>query len=171
MSFEKESMERIAFIDGQVLQDFHLNEIQSNVAEGIKRKATTERYDMYLLLSPYSTYFVEDFTGDAYRSNQSTAVRNKLTMAIEADTWVSAMLELPDLAEEIYLVSKYWENKAAGATVSFAYRTTTNGAWVPMNVDTGVLLPTKSRYVQIRVQCGYTGQVRPAVVDYALMYK
>lgn len=171
MGFERESMERIAFIDGQDLHDYHLNNLQKNVAEGIKRKATIERYDQYLLLSPYYVYFAEDFTSDEYRSAASTAVRNTLTMMVEADAWISVMHELPDLAEEIYIVSKYWEDKANGANVEFSYRTTTNGAWVPIPVDTGVVLPTKSRYVQIKVQCNYAGQVRPAVVDYALMYK
>lgn len=171
MAFEKESMERIAFIDGQNLHDYHLNEMQSNIAEGLKRKMTLERYDTYLLLSPYSVYFAEDFTTDEFRNTASSAIRNKLTMAIEADTWISVMHELPEQAEEIYLVSKYWESRANGATVAFSYRTTTNGSWVPFPVDTGILLATKSRYIQIRVQCGYTDQVRPAVVDYALMYK
>lgn len=171
MSFENESMEQIAFIDGQPLHDYHLNQLQTNVAEGIKRKSTIERYDQYLLLSPYGYYFGEDFTTDRYRSSTSTAIRNKLTMAIEADTWVSVMHELPEQAEEIYIVSKFWEDRANGATVDFAYRTTTNGAWIPMPVDTGVLLTAKSRYVQIRVRCNYTGQVRPVVTDYALMFK
>lgn len=171
MGFESESMQRIAFIDGQPLHDYHLNQLQSNVAEGIKRKSTIERYDQYLLLSPYSVYFAEDFTTDTYRSSSSTAVRNKLTMSIEADNWVSVMHELPDLAEEIYIVSKFWEDRTNGATVEFAYRTTTNGAWIPMPVDTGVLLTSKSRYIQIRVSCNYTGQVRPVVTDYALMYQ
>lgn len=171
MGFETESMERIAFIDGQKLHDYHLNQMQKNVAEGIKRKATIERYDQYLLLSPYSVYFAEDFTSDDYRSNGSTAVRNQLTMTVEADAWISVMHELPDQAEEIYIVSKYWEDVTNGATVQFSYRTTTNGAWIPMPVDTGVLLTSKSRYVQVKVQCNYAGQVRPIVADYALMYK
>lgn len=171
MSFETESMERIAFIDGQPLHDYHLNQLQRNVAEGIKRKATIERYDQYLLLSPYSVYFAEDFTSDKYRSSASNAVRNTLTMSIEADNWISVMHELPDQAEEIYIVSKFWEDRANGATVEFAYRTTTNGAWIPMPVDTGILLTNKSRYIQVRVSCKYTGQVRPVVTDYALMYQ
>lgn len=171
MAFETESMERIAFIDGQNLHDYHLNQMQGNIAEGIKRKTTVERYDQYLLLSPYSVYFAEDFTSDDYRSSASSAIRNKLTMMVEADAWVSVMLELPEQAEEIYIVSKFWEDQANGATVQFSYRTTTNGAWIAMPVDTGILLSTKSRYVQIKVQCNYAGQVRPAVADYALMYK
>lgn len=171
MAFETESLERIAFIDGQNLHDYHLNQMQGNIAEAIKRRATQERYDQYLLLSPYSVYFGEDFTTDEYRSSTSTAVRNKLTMMVEADAWISVMHELPEQAEEIYIVSKYWEDKANGATVQFSYRTTTNGAWIPIPVDTGVLLSSKSRYVQVKVQCNYAGQVRPAVADYALMYK
>lgn len=166
-----EYLTRIAFLDGQVLHDYHLNLLQRNTGEAIKAKTTQERYDMYLNLSPYNGYFADAFTTDQYRSSLSSAVRNTLTMAIEADEWISVMHELPEAATEIYLLAAYEENIPQNATVYFSYRTTTNGAWIDAPIDRAIPLATASRYVQIKIRCAYLGSVRPSVYDYALMFK
>lgn len=166
-----EYLTRIAFLDGQVLHDYHLNLLQRNTAEAIKAKTTQERYDMYLNLSPYNYYFADALTTDQYRSNLSSAVRNTLTMAIEADEWISVMHELPEAASEIYLLSSYEENIPQNARVYFSYRTTTNGAWVDMPVDKAIVLSGTTRYLQLKIRCAYMGSTRPSVYDYALMFK
>src|SRR5690606_33184567 len=77
-------MKRIAFLDGQVLHDFHLNRMQKNIAEAIKLKTTRERYDMYLLVSPYQMYFHDALVSEDFRHSASTATLNNLSFSFSS---------------------------------------------------------------------------------------
>lgn len=171
-TYTTDYMKRIAFLDGQVLHDFHLNMMQKNIAEAIKLKTTQERYDFYLLVSPYNMYFVESFVNNAERSNESTAQLNTLSFSINSGAWVSNLLTLPEVTDEIYLLSNFKDNPSLGATVQFYYRTTIDSEWIPAKIDTSIYLEnTSSKYFQIKIECLYTGTVRPEVYDYALLWK
>ncbi len=164
-------MKRIAFLDGQVLHDFHLNNLQKNVAEAIKLKTMYERYDMLLLCSPYKFYFAEPFVDEAYKDPTSTAALDTLSNSIKADSWISVLHELPAATDEIYLLSNAEIDAANGATVDYYYRTNTGSAWRKFSTDTATYFTTNSKFIQIRIDCKYTGTVRPAVYDYCLMWK
>jgi len=164
-------MKRIAFLDGQVLHDFHLNTMQANISEAIKLKTTQERYDMLLLVSPYKYYFSEAFTDDSFRDPSSTAERSTLTFSINSDSWITPLLELPAATDELYILSNVEEDPEYGSFVKFYYRHNTSGAWTEVQTDKAIYLATPSKFVQLRVQCVYTGTVRPVCYDFALMWK
>lgn len=164
-------MKRIAFLDGQVLHDFHLNIMQKNIAEAIKLKTTRERYDFYLLVSPYNMYYHESFVGNEDRDPESTATLNTLQFSISQGSWVSNLIEIPSPTEEINLVSNFEDYPSQGAHVNFYYRTAKGNEWIPITPDQPVLLPVQKKYFQIKVECLYTGTIRPSVYDYALMWK
>lgn len=170
-TYTADFMKRIAFLDGQVLHDFHLNRMQKNIAEAIKQLNTRERYDIYLLVSPYNEYFHETFIDDADRDPASTAVVNTLQYSINQGVWESTMLSLPQTTNEINLVSNFEDYPNKGANVNFYYRTSRSNPWVPIMPDQPAYLSSPSRYFQIKIECLYTGTIRPAVYDYALMWK
>lgn len=163
-------MERISFLDGQILHDFHLNNMQRNIAEAIKTKTTKERYDMLMLVSPYNYYFAEPFVSTKYRDPSSTAQLDSIRFAINQDRWVSTILELPEASEEFYLYSEFEDNEAEYSFVDFYYRTGDGNSWVPIEVDTPIYMPS-TRYFQLRIDCRYSGTTRPLVSDYAVMFK
>ncbi|QHW35670.1 hypothetical protein GZH47_32755 (plasmid) [Paenibacillus rhizovicinus] len=164
-------MKRIAFLDGQVLHDFHLNTMQANISEAIKLKTTLERYDMLLLVSPYKYYFCEGFTDDSNRDPSSNAVRSTLSFSINQDSWITPLLELPATTDELYIQSNMEEDPDFGSTVKFFYRHSTSGSWNEVKADKPIYLTTASKFVQLKVQCLYTGTTRPTVYDFCLMWK
>ncbi|GAK42038.1 hypothetical protein TCA2_4530 [Paenibacillus sp. TCA20] len=164
-------MKRIAFLDGQVLHDFHLNTMQKNISEAIKLKTMYERYDMLLLCSPYKLYFAEPFVDEVYKDPSSTAILDTLTNSIKADSWISVLHELPATTDELYLLANQEVDVANGASVDYYYRVNTSSPWQKMTTDVAVYLSTPTKFVQIRIDCKYTGTVRPAVYDYCLMWK
>lgn len=164
-------MKRIAFLDGQVLHDFHLNIMQKNIAEAIKLKTTRERYDFYLLVSPYNMYFHEPFVDSVDRDPASTATLNTLQYSISQGSWESSLIELPATTNEINLVSNFEDYPSQGANVNFYYRTAKDNQWIPITPDQPVYLGVPKKYFQIKVECLYSGTIRPQVYDYALMWK
>ncbi len=164
-------MKRIAFLDGQVLHDFHLNRMQKNIAEAIKLKTTRERYDMYLLVSPYNMYFHDPLVSNDYRHPDSTSVLNNLSFSISSGSWESTLLHLPAPTNEICVVSNFEDYPEKGATVHFYYRTAIGNSWIPISPDKPEYLLSPARYIQVKVECMYTGTVRPTVYDYALLWK
>lgn len=166
-----EYMNRIAFLDGQVLHDFHLNIMQKNIAEAIKSKTTQERYDFYLLVSPYSAYYMEPFINTANRDSSSTATLNTLSFSISSGSWITPMLELPKETDEINLVANFEDYPNQGAYVRFYYRTTVDSDWISINVDKPVLFASPKRYIQIKAECSYAGTIRPTIYDFSLMWK
>lgn len=164
-------MKRIAFLDGQVLHDFHLNIMQKNVSEAIKLQTTRSFYDFYLMVSPYNMYFLEAFVDETEKDASSTAVLNTLSFSISSGSWVSNLLELPASTGEICLVSNFEDNIAKGAYVKFYYRTAQNGGWIEMTPDMPTYLASASRYIQIKAECTYTGTVRPNLYDFCLLFK
>jgi hypothetical protein len=170
-AYATDYMKRIAFLDGQVLHDFHLNIMQKNIAESIKLKTTRERYDFYLLVSPYSMYFHEPFVDNTDRDSASTATLNTLNFSISQGSWESSLLELPITTSEINLVSNFEDYPSQGAHVNFYYRTAKDNQWIPITPDQPVYLSVPKKYFQVKTECLYTGTIRPAVYDYALMWK
>lgn len=170
-SYTTDYMKRIAFLDGQVLHDFHLNMMQKNIAEAIKLKTTRERYDLYLLVSPYAMYFNEPFVDTTDRDVNSTAELNNLSFSINSGSWESTLLELPAVTSEICLVSNFEDYPSQGATVNFYYRTAIDNQWIPITPDQPVYLGVPKKYFQIKVECLYTGTIRPTVYDYTLLWK
>ncbi len=164
-------MKRIAFLDGQVLHDFHLNSMQKNIAEAIKLNTMYERYDILLLCSPYRFFFAEPFVDESFRDPSSTAVLDTLSNSIKADIWISTLIELPATTSEIYLLSDSEIDISNGASVDYYYRANTSAAWIKMPTDTAVYLNTPTKFIQIKIDCKYAGTVRPAVYDYSLMWK
>lgn len=164
-------MKRIAFLDGQVLHDFHLNNMQKNVAEAIKLQTTRSKYDFYLLVSPYNMYFLEPFVDESRRASSSTAALNQLTFSINSGSWVGELLELPKATSEINLVSNFEDYPGQGAYVKFFYRTAEGNSWIPIEPDEPTYLPVPEKYIQIKVECTYMGTIRPIAYDYALMWK
>jgi hypothetical protein len=170
-SYTTDYMKRIAFLDGQVLHDFHLNIMQKNIAEAIKLKTTRDRYDFYLLVSPYNTYYHEPFVNTTDQDPESTAVLNNLTFSVNSGTWVTTLLELPAVTDEICLVSNFEDFPSQGATVNFYYRAAVSDQWIPILPDQPEYLGVSKKYFQIKVECIYTGTVRPTVFDFALLWK
>lgn len=170
-TYTTDFMKRIAFLDGQVLHDFHLNIMQKNIAESIKLKTTRERYDLLLLVSPYQMVFMEPFVDTTDRDPNSTAVLNGTSLSINAGSWESVLLELPKATDEIFLVSNFEDYPAHGAHVNFYYRTTRESEWIPIKPGMPTYLATARRYFQVKVECFYSGTVRPIVYDYALLWK
>jgi hypothetical protein len=164
-------MKRIAFLDGQVLHDFHLNTMQANIAQAIKLKTMYERYDLLLLVSPYKMYFAEGFIDTKYRDPSSTAVLNTLTYSINADSWITPLLELPAPTTEICILGNYEEDPDHGATVQFSYRTSTGAPWTKANPDLPIYLALPTKFIQLKVDCLYTGTTRPIVYDFCLQWK
>lgn len=170
-TYATDYMKRISFLDGQVLHDFHLNRMQRNVAEAIKLQTTRSKYDFYLMVSPYNIYFMEAFVDESNRHENSTAELNQLTFSINSGTWISKMLEIPEVTDEINIVANYEDYPNDGAFVTFYYRTSEENSWTEIKPDEPVYLRVPSKYLQIRVDCQYTGTIRPEVYDYALMWK
>jgi hypothetical protein len=164
-------MKRISFLDGQVLHDFHLNTMQSNIAQAIKLKTMYERYDMLLMVSNYNLYFAEPFIDTKYRDPSSSAALNTITYSISADSWITPLLGLPSPTTELYLLSSYEDNPANGATITFSYRTANGQPWIKMSIDKPVYFDTPISNVQLKVDCNYTGTTRPIVYDYCLFWK
>lgn len=165
-------VKRIAFLDGQVLHDFHLNYMQRNFAEALKRKTTQERYDFYLLVSPYSMYFCEPFVDQSQRdASESTDSWSALEFSNSSGAWVSKLLELPAVTSEINLVSNFEDYPSQGANVNFYYRTAVGNQWIPITPDQPVYLDVPKKYFQIKADCVYTGTIRPRIFDYALLWK
>jgi|GEM_PF-2925432 len=169
--YSADYMKRIAFLDGQILHDFHLNIMQKNIAEAIKAKTTREKYDFYLLVSPYNMYFHEPFINTSERDPASTAQLNSLSFSINSGSWETTLLELPKATNEIYLISNFEDYPSKGATVHFYYRTAIGNQWIPIQPDRPIYLSVPSRYFQIKVECLYTGTIRPVVYDFAFMWK
>lgn len=166
-------MKMIHFLNGQDLEDFHLNSMQMNFAKALKAKTTQDRYDTYLLVSPYNYYFYEAFVGTTNRDTTSTSEANinQLEFMIESGNWITKMLILPKKTDEIMLVGTIEENRIEGANVDFFYRTSTESDWIPIGVDNAITLPTQSEYIQLKVSCSYSGIVRPKLHDFALLVK
>jgi hypothetical protein len=170
--YSTDYMKRIAFLDGQVLHDFHLNLMQKNVAEAIKLQTTVSKYDFYLMVSSYNMYFVESFVDKSNCDTAATTAQlNTLSFSISSGSWESNLLTLPDLTEEICLVSNFEDNIAQGAYVKFYYRTAKGNTWIPITPDMPTYLPVQKRDFQIKAECTYTGVIRPAVYDFALLWK
>lgn len=163
-------MERITFLNGQILEDFHLNNMQRNIAQALKTKTTKERYDMLLLVSPYNFYFAEPFVNTKYRDESSTAELNHITYSINQDSWMTPLMELPVSTNEFYVYSEYEANEDYGSKVEFYYRTSENNSWIKVKEDTPIYMPN-TKYFQFRVDCLYEGTSRPTVYDYAVMFK
>jgi hypothetical protein len=164
-------MKRITFLDGQVLHDFHLNIMQKNISEAIKLKTTQERYDMLMLVSPYNYYYSESFIDNSKRHSSSTAVLNTLTFTINADQWITNLFELPENTEEIYLLGNFEDYPNQNCFVDFHYRTNDSGSWIKVSVDSPIYLPAPSKFLQIKIDCRYTGTIRPTVYDFAVLVK
>jgi hypothetical protein len=163
-------MERISFLDGQILHDFHLNNMQKNISEAIKTRSVKERYDMLMLVSPYNFYHAESFINSKNRNSLSTARINSLTFSINQDQWITNIMELPEATSEFYLLSEYEDNESESSYVDFYYRTGEANSWIKIKVDTPVYMPS-TRYFQLRVDCRYAGTTRPEVYDYAILFK
>lgn len=161
---------RISFLDGQILQDFHLNSMQKNIAESFKVMTVKERYDMKMLVSPYDYYFSETFTKNTNRSSSSTATIDQMRFLINQGFWVTRMLELPVRTKEVYLLSEYQDDPAKGSEVKFYYRAREENAWIQIEIDEPIHIP-ETKHIQIKVECNYTGVVRPEVYDFALYVK
>jgi hypothetical protein len=164
-------MDRIAFLDGQVLHDYHLNIMQKNMAEAIKTRIVQERYDMLMLVSPYNYYFSESFVNDDQRDPSSTAILNTQSFCITSDSWITRFLQLPTATSEICLMSDYEDNVKEEAFVSFYYRTAGDAPWIKVIIDQEITLPTPSDKIQIKIECQYKTTVSPIVYDFALMSK
>ncbi|PVC75063.1 hypothetical protein C2I27_04025 [Priestia megaterium] len=170
-TYTSDYMKRIAFLDGQVLHDFHINLLQKNVAEAIKLQTTRSKYDFYMLVSPYKMYFMEPFVNEDEKDANSTAVLNQLAFSINAGSWESTLLELPQVTEEICLVANFEDYVTKGAFVKFFYRTGKDNDWIPLQPDIPTYLAVPKKYIQIKAECTYTGTMRPALYDFALMWK
>lgn len=163
-------IKRISFLDGQILQDFHLNNMQRNIAEAFKDLTVKERYDMQMLVSPYNYYFAETFINNNNRSSESTAEIDTMRFVIEQGSWITRMLELPEATDEFYLLSEYEDNEKEQNKVEFYYRTHVDNPWIKIEVDTPIYIP-QTKYIQIKVDCLFTGTTRPTVYDFAVLFK
>lgn len=164
-------IKQIAFINGQVLEDFHLNMMQTNFADALKHRSVRDRYDTLLLVSPYNYYFMESFVDNTDREASSTAVRDALSYTIRQGDWLTPFLQLPSAAEEVCVYASFEDNPALSANVKFYIRTIENGFWQEARVDYPVRLPKNTRNIQIKAECRYTGTVRPELYDFALFIK
>lgn len=170
-TYTTDYVKRIAFLNGQVLEDFHLNTMQRNFAEAMKLKTTRERYDMYLLVSPYNYYFVEPFVNSEDRHVTSTANLDQLSYSVNSGAWISNVLELPAITDEVSIVANFEDFPDDGATVNFFYRTAESNAWNPMPVDAPQYLTAPTKYIQVKAECLYTGVIRPQLFDFAVLVK
>lgn len=162
-------LKRIAFLDGQILQDFHLNIMQRNIAEAIKQKVTQERYDLLLMTSNYDYYFCEPLINETNRDTSSDALLNNLTFTVHEGSWVSTMLELPEVTDELYIYSNFEDFPENAARVKFFYRTSTGNIWREVGVDKPIPVAGGTKYVQVKAELTYTGTIRPTLHDFAVM--
>lgn len=162
-------LKRISFLDGQILHDFHLNIMQRNIAEAIKQKVTQERYDILLMTSNYDYYFCESLIDNSNRDSSSDAILNTLTYTVHEGSWVSTMLELPEITDEFYLYANFEDFPEKLARVKFFYRIATTNAWREVSVDTAIPVSTGTKYIQVKAELTYTGTVRPTLHDFAIM--
>lgn len=162
-------LKRIAFLDGQILHDFHLNIMQRNIAEAIKQKVTQERYDILLMTSSYDYYFCEPLINTDNRDASSDADLNMLTFTIHEGTWITNMLELPELTDEFYVYANFEDFPERNARVRFYYRTAVTNTWREISVDTSISVPGRAKYIQLKAELTYTGTVRPTLHDFALL--
>ena len=167
-------MKRIAFLDGQILHDFHLNIMQKNIAEAIKEKSMRERYDLLLMTSNYDYYFADPLINTEYRDPNSTAELNELTFTFYEGKWISKLIEIPETTPEFYFYCNYEDYPTDNAYVNFYYRTNNDSStpWTKIDPDTPIYLPgAGAKYLQIMIECVYSGTIRPVVYDYAIMTK
>jgi len=166
-------MKKMLFADGQILQDFHLNTMQDNFSEAIKIKTTKERYDLLMLLSPYTMYFSEDFTSNTYRDTLSTADRNEYTYSISSGSWISKYQTVPSSykVNEIYILSNMEETLSLGATVRVSYRTSSSGSYQVASLGVPISFSSARSGFQIKIECLYTSTVRPTVSDFCVMWR
>jgi len=163
-------LERIAFLDGQILTDVHLNKMQKNIAESLKDKTTRERYDMLMLVSPYNYYTYDSFIDESKKDNLSTAKLDNLRYMISEDEWIAKIVELPEQSEEAYILSDYEKDQNNESSIDFYYRISEGNEWTKVEADTPIYMPRTS-YFQLKIHCRYEGSTRPAVYDYAVMFK
>lgn len=164
-------VKQIAFINGQVLEDFHLNMMQTNFADAMKHKSVRDRYDTLILVSPYNYYFMESFVDNTDRDPSSTAQRDALSYCIRQGNWITPFLQLPTAAQEVCIYASYEDNPALSANVKFYIRTLEDGFWQQVQVDYPVKMPANTRNIQIKAECTYTGTIRPELYDFALFVK
>lgn len=164
-------IKQIAFINGQVLEDYHLHMMQTNFSDALKHKSVRDRYDTLLLVSPYNYYFMESFIDNADRHSSSTAVRDALSYCVRQGDWITPFLQLPSGAEEICMYASFEDNQALSANVKFYIRTVEEGFWQEARVDYPVKLPKNTRNIQIKAVCSYFGTVRPELYDFAMFVK
>ena len=162
-------LKRIAFLDGQILHDFHLNIMQRNIAESIKQKVTQERYDILLMTSNYDYFFCEPLIDTSNRDSSSDADLNNLTFTVHEGSWITSMLELPEVTDEIYIYANFEDFPDRNAKVKFFYRTAVTNAWREVNVDTAIPVAGGAKYIQLKSELTYTGTVRPTLHDFALL--
>lgn len=170
-NYQSDYVKRIAFLDGQVLHDFHLNIMQKNIAESIKLQTTRSKYDFYLLVSPYKMYFMEAFINDVDRDPNSTALLNQLSFSISDGSWETHLMELPESTDEISLVLNYEDYPDQGAYAHFYYRTSKEENWIPFSDDGLAYLTAPSDKIQIKLECITTESIRPVIYDFALLWK
>lgn len=161
-------LKRIAFLDGQILHDFHLNIMQRNIAEAIKQKVTQERYDILLMTSNYDFYFCESLIDETNRDASSDAVLNTLTFTVHEGSWITPILELPEVTNEFYIYANFEDFPSRDARVKFFYRTANSNPWREVNVDTAVPIPGGTKHIQVKAELLYTGTVRPTLYDFAI---
>lgn len=169
--YQSDYVKRIAFLDGQVLHDFHLNLMQKNIAESMKLQTSRSKYDFYLLISPYKMYFMETFISDQDRDPNSTAMLNQLSFSISDGSWETTLLEFPELMEEMSLVLSYEDYPEQGAYINFYYRTAKENAWIPFLPDEANYFTEPSKHMQLKLECITTESIRPVVYDFALLLK
>ena len=162
-------MRRISFLDGQILHDFHLNIMQRNIAESIKEKVVKERYDMLLMTSNYDYYFCDPLVNETFKDPSSSAKLNFLTFSAHEGNWISPLLKLPEVTDEIYVYASFEDFPLSNAFIDFHYRISKESPWIQIRPDEAIPVGVNgTQYVQLMIQCRYSGNIRPTLYDYAI---
>ena len=161
----------ISFLDGQILEGRHLNLIQKNFAEGIKRRGVEYKYDTYILVSPYKYYFYEPFVDTKNRHKDSTSTIDQVRFVISSGEWITPMLTLPEPTKEVYLTASSDYNIQRGSLVEVFYRTLDAPDWKKFNADEPLYFTSQIENIQVKLKLSYTGSERPDVADFALFIR
>lgn len=166
-------VQRILFVNGQILHHYHLNVMQEQLSFALKEKTIRERYDTMLLFSPYKFVLFDALIDDRYKDPQSTAERNEYNFTFSNGFWLSKPFYFPAdaLVRSFMVMAGINENQDVGATVSISYRTTSNGLFVSPNSYGVVELNNPTNFLQLKITCNTTGIAQPSVHDYAVLWK
>lgn len=163
---------RVNFRDGVVYHDYHFNGLQLEIAREIKKKDLINYYDLRLIGSPYVYSFIEPAVDLSRCDVGITTARLDTNLLVITNTvlnaqevWYSVDLPLPEPTSELYLLADYDSPEGTG----IAFEVGDGQAWTPILPEQALSLSLST--LRVRLTLTSSGQARPAVRSYCLMWR